>query len=277
LKLTDTHQHLWDLRQFPYSWCAGIPPLNRSFPLSEYLSAAKDTGIMKTVFVECDVDEPHAFAEARHIQSIADKNPLVAGIVAGGRPEHENFPAHLDKLLGLPKLRGMRRVLHVVPDEISQTTLFVGNVRRLDKHNLVFDICVLARQLPLAAALVEKCPQVQFVLDHCGAPEVKNRSFDPWRANIRRLAALPNVACKISGLVANAGNDWTAEDLQPWTEHVVEQFGFDRIVWGGDWPVCNLTSSLRRWVMASGELFAGLTAAQKEKVFQTNAENIYHI
>lgn len=278
MKLIDTHQHLWDLRQFPYSWCAGVPALNRSFLLDDYLAAAKGTGIEKAVFVECDVDEPHALAEARHIQSLAEKNPLIAGIVASGRPEQKDFASHLDELMKLPKLRGLRRVLHVVPDETSQSALFVENIRRLAPHQLTFDICVLARQLPLAIALAGKCPQVQFILDHCAGPDVKGRAFDPWRSQLKELAALPNVACKISGLITCADPaDWTPEDLRPWTECAIECFGWSRIVWGGDWPVCNLSASLKQWVEATENLFSSVTDWQRAQLFHKNAERIYRV
>jgi predicted TIM-barrel fold metal-dependent hydrolase len=278
MKLIDTHQHLWDLRQFPYSWCAGIPALNRNFLLDDYLVAARDTGIEKTIFVECDVDEPHWLDEAKHIQLLADKNPLIVGIVVAARPERVDFPQQLDELLKLPKLRGLRRVLHVVPDEISQSAVFAENIRRLAAHQLTFDICVRAQQLPLAAALVKKCPQVQFVLDHCGAPDVKGRAFDPWRWQLKELAALPNVACKISGLIAYADAEkWTAEDLRPWVEHAIECFGWQRVMWGGDWPVCNLTASLKQWVEATKILFSKATEADLTKFFQTNAERIYRV
>jgi predicted TIM-barrel fold metal-dependent hydrolase len=278
VKLIDTHQHLWDLRQFPYSWCASIPALNRSFQLDDYRAAAKGTGIEKTIFVECDVDETHALAEARHIQSLAENNPLIAGIVAGGRPEQKEFAGHLDELLKLPKLRGLRRVLHIVPDNISQGPLFIKNVRRLAPQQLTFDICVLARQLPLAAALAGKCPQVQFILDHCGGPDVKGRAFDPWRSQLKELAALPNVACKISGLITCADPaEWTPEDLRPWTECVIECFGWNRVVWGGDWPVCNLTASLKQWVDATENLFSSATEWQRAQLFHKNAERIYRV
>jgi predicted TIM-barrel fold metal-dependent hydrolase len=278
VKLIDTHQHLWDLRQFPYSWCAGIPKLNRSFLLHDYLAAARGTSITKTIFVECDVDEPHALAEARHIQSLADNTPLIAGIVAGGRPEQKDFASHLNQLLRLPKLRGVRRVLHVVPDTISQSDLFVENLRRLAPHQLPFDLCVLARQLPLAATLAEKCPQVQFMLDHCGMPDVKGRAFDPWRAQLKELAALPNVACKISGLIAYAdAAEWKPDDLRPWTEWAVECFGWNRLVWGGDWPVCHLTASLKQWVEATEDLFSSATELQRAQLFHKNAERIYRV
>ena len=277
MKRTDTHQHLWDLRQFPYSWCAGLPALNRSFGLDDYLAAAQGGGIEKTVFVECDVDEPHALAEAQHIQNLADKNPLIAGIVAAARPECADFPAQLDAVLKLSKLRGIRRVLHVVPDEISQSDLFAKNIRRLAAHKLTFDLCVLSRQLPLAIALAKKCPEVQFILDHCGGPDVKGQNFEPWRSHIREIAALPNVTGKISGIVASAADNWSAADLRPWVEHVVASFGWERVVWGGDWPVCTLTATLRQWVDAADKLFADATNEEREKVFYKNAERIYRI
>lgn len=277
MKRIDTHQHLWDLKQFPYSWCAGIPALNRSFLLNDYRAAAKEAAIDKTIFVECDVDEPHALAEAQHIQKLADNNPLIAGIVAAARPERADFPSQLEALLNLSRLRGIRRVLHVVPDETSQPALFAENVRRLAPHRLTFDLCVLARQLPIGFALAKKCPDVQFVLNHCGVPDVKLKAFDPWRAHIAELATLPNVACKISGLVAYAGENWTVDDLRPWVEHVVTRFGWNRIVWGSDWPVCNLTASLQRWVAAIDALFSGTSPAERGALFHKNAETIYHV
>ncbi len=277
MKRIDTHQHLWDLQQFPYSWCAGLPALNRSFLLADYQAAARASGIEKTVFMECDVDEPNALAEATHIQSLADRHPLIAGLVAGARPERPDFPQHLAALLQLPKLRGIRRVLHVVPDAVSQSDLFVANLRQLEPHGLTFDLCLLARQLPLGLRLARECPGVQFVLDHCGVPDIKGKAFDPWRAHLAELAALPNVVCKISGIVAYADPHWTVADLRPWVDHVVACFGWDRLVWGGDWPVCTLAASLAQWVGASDDLFATASPEQREKVFYKNAESIYRV
>src|SRR4051794_28767763 len=105
MKRIDTHQHLWDLRRFPYSWCAQIPPLNRSFWINDYHEAARGLGIEKTIFMEADVDEPHAPAEARVIQDLASREPLIAGIVASARPEKDDFLAHLEQLAALPSVR----------------------------------------------------------------------------------------------------------------------------------------------------------------------------
>lgn len=278
MKLVDTHQHLWDLQRFPYTWCRGIPALNRSFLLADYEEAAKGLGIAKTVFMECDVDEPHALEEARAVQLLSEKHPLIAGVVASGRPEREGFLGHLRELARLPKVKGVRRILHTQPDELSQGPLFAANVRRLEEFGFTFDICALARQLPIAASLVEACPQVYFILDHCGVPDVKGRALDPWRDHIRRLAQLPNLACKISGLVAYADpTSWTAETLQPWIAHVIEQFGWERIIWGGDWPVCTLAATLRQWVEAAEALTAGASPERRERLFFRNAELIYRV
>jgi len=277
MHLVDTHLHLWDLDRLPYSWCATVPPLHRSFRLTDYLAASADTPITKTVFMECDVDAPHQLAEARAIQTLADAHPLIAGIVASGRPESADFPAHLEQLAALPALRGLRRVLHVVPDVVSEQPLFRENLRCLPALGLTFDLCVLARQLPLARALADACPDVTFILDHCGVPDIKNRALDPWRADLRALAERPNVHCKLSGLVAYAAADWTTADLRPWFEHVVACFGWDRLVWGGDWPVCTLGAPLSRWVAATAELTAAASADERAKLYHRNAERLYRV
>ncbi|HTT57226.1 MAG TPA: amidohydrolase [Opitutaceae bacterium] len=278
MPLVDTHQHLWDLNRFPYSWTNGIPALHRSFLLDDYASAAAGLGIAKTVFIECDVDEPHLLAEARHLQALAERHPLIAGIVASGRPERDGFRSHLEELAKLPKVRGVRRVLHTQPDALSAEPRFAENLRLLPEFGFTFDLCVLARQLPAGIDLVRRCPQVTFILDHCGVPDVKGRALDPWREHIRTLAALPNVACKLSGLIAYADPvRWTADDLRPWVEHVLECFGWDRVVWGGDWPVCTLAAPLARWVEATRWLARGATAVQRAQLFHRNAERIYRV
>ncbi len=279
MHLVDTHLHLWDLERLPCSWCAGIPALNRSFRLPDYLAASADTPITKAVFMECDVDDSHQLAEARHIQSLADAHPLIAGIVASARPERADFAEQLEQLAALPKLRGLRRVLHVAPDAVSRQSLFRENLRRLPALGLTFDLCVLARQLSLARELVDACPGTTFVLDHCGVPDVRAgaAALDPWRDEIRALAARPNVHCKISGLVAYAAADWTVSDLRPWVDHVVACFGWDRVVWGGDWPVCTLGAPLSRWVSATAELFSGASADERARLYHRNAERLYRV
>lgn len=278
MHLIDTHQHLWDLSRRPHSWCASLPTLNRSFSLADYHAASAGLGITKTIFMEADVDEPHALAEAHAVQQLADADPLIAGIIASGRPEADGFRAHLTELARLPFVRGVRRILHTQRDDLALEPRLAANLRLLPDFSFTFDLCVLARQLPAARVLVERCPEVTFILDHCGVPDVKNHAFDPWHEDIGHLAALPNVNCKISGIVAYADPaTWTTADLQPWVDHVVACFGWDRLVWGGDWPVCTLGSTLARWVETTHALFASATPDERARLYHRNAERLYRV
>jgi predicted TIM-barrel fold metal-dependent hydrolase len=288
VKIIDTHQHLWDLDLFSYAWLAGAEPpqgsvaagrpvLNRSFRMPDYLAAVTTLGVEKSVHLEADVDEPLMLAETRHILALADQpdNPL-EGVVACGRPEHADFRNYLDQIVGHPKLKGVRRILHTQPDELGQSLTFKDHVRSLAGYGLSFDICVLARQLPIAIALVKHCPDVAFILDHCGVPQVKEQVLDPWRAHIREISGFPNVTCKVSGIVAYADSaSWTPEDLRPYVEHVIECFGWDRVMFGSDWPVCTLSATYRQWVEALLSLTA--SSSDRNKLFHDNATRVYRL
>lgn len=279
MQIVDTHQHLWDLDLFRYSWLGSLPQLNRSFRMADYLTAAKGLNVKKSVHVEADVDEPYMLAETRYLLALADQpdNPL-EGIVACGRPESEDFKSYLDKIAGHPKLKGLRRVLHTQPDEVGQGATFIRNVAALSSYGLSFDICVLARQLPIAMNLVSTCPDVGFILDHCGVPQVKEKSLDPWRSHITEMAKFPNVSCKISGLVAYADPQrWNAEDLRPFVEHVIASFGWDRVLFGSDWPVCTLSASCQQWVEALQSITQSAGEANQGKLFRENALRIYKL
>lgn len=279
MEIVDTHQHLWDLDLFSYSWLESITPLNRSFRMADYLRAAEGLNVVQSVHLEADVDESFMVAETRHLLELADQpdNPLSA-IVACGRPESPGFRAYIDKIAGHPRLKGIRRVLHTQPNALGQTQTFIENVTSLADYGLAFDICVLARQLPVAINLVSRCPGLTLILDHCGVPQVKEGVLDPWRSHIREIATFPNVFCKISGLVAYADpKNWTAEDLRPYVEHVIECFGWDRVLFGSDWPVCTLSASFRQWVEALLFLIEGAGEANQRKLFHDNAVRAYRL
>lgn len=279
MRIVDTHQHLWDLDLFRYSWLDSLPVLNRSFGMPDYLRAASGLNVVKSVHLEADVDEAYMIEETRHVLALAQQpdNPL-EGVVACGRPESTDFKSHLDRIAGHPKLKGIRRVLHTQPDDLAQGATFIENVAALSDYGLSFDICVLARQLPIAIQLVCKCPEVVFILDHCGVPQVKERILDPWRSHITELAKFPNVSCKISGLVAYADpGQWTAEDLRPFVEHAIANFGWDRVLFGSDWPVCTLSASYRQWVEALQTITQGAGEANQTKLFHDNSIRVYRL
>jgi L-fuconolactonase len=279
MQIIDTHQHLWDLDLFRYSWLDSIPQLNRSFQMSNYLAATAGLGIVKSVHLEADVDEPYMLDETRQLLALADRpdNPL-EGVVACGRPESEDFREYLDKIAGHPKLKGIRRVLHTQPDGVGKGSNFIKNVAALRDYDLSFDLCVLARQLPIAIDVVSKCPSTAFILDHCGVPRVKEQDLDPWRAHISEIAKAPNVTCKVSGVIAYADpKNWTTTDLQPFVEHVIASFGWDRVLFGSDWPVCTLSASFAQWLDTLKSITKPAGELNQKKLFHDNAIRVYRL
>jgi predicted TIM-barrel fold metal-dependent hydrolase len=278
MRIVDTHQHLWDLKKFSYSWLNDIPALDRSFQISDYIQATQGLGVQKSVHVEADVDGRYMLDETLHVAMLAEQDNPLAGIVATARPERPDFGQHIERIAAIPKVKGVRRVLHVQPDSVGESPLFAKNVGRLEAYNLSFDFCVQERQLPIAIRIVQACPRVNFVLDHCGSPRVKEKILDPWRQHIRQIAGFPNVVCKVSGLVAYADYErWTPEDLRSYVEYVIECFGWDRVMFGSDWPVCTLAASFRQWVEALSLLVRDASESDREKLFALNAERVYRL
>jgi len=273
MRIVDTHLHLVYPDRFSYPWLEGAPAINRPWTVENYFAEAEGLGIETALHMEVDAAEQEMYDETHFV--LDGLHPRIGGAIAACRPEHVDFPRHIERLAALPRVKGVRRILHTQPDELSQGELFAANLRRLPAHNLAFDLCVRADQLPIGRALAAKCPDVTFVMDHCGVPDVASQALDPWRENITRIAELPNVNAKISGIVAYAKPDWTVDDLRPFVEHIIEAFGWDRIVWGSDHPVCTLTANLTRWVNATTEIIAGSSDEEKAKLLHRNAERIY--
>lgn len=278
--MIDTHLHLWNPARFKYPWLDGIPALNAKFALEEYRRIGSGE-ISASIFVECAAGPDSFLDEARWALDLASRPESgIAGVVASVWAERDDFAANLSRLAENPKLKGVRRVLHTEPDELSQSLLFRKNVASLAEHDLSFDLCVLERQLPLAIELVDACPNTQFVLDHCGVPDIAANSPRIWRGQIRELAKRHNVTCKISGILLYAGEGQrTAVGILPWFSHVVEAFGWDRIVWGGDWPVCTLAVPLVEWIGVTHNLLDLLSATPAQRIgfLDQNAKRIYRI
>jgi predicted TIM-barrel fold metal-dependent hydrolase len=278
MQIIDTHQHLWDPQVFKYSWLDSLPTLNRRFDMKDYLHASAGT-VVESVHMEADVDDAFILDENQHLLRVADdpENPLTA-IVARACPGNPGFPDLLRKISANSRVKGIRRVLHTQPDYVGQEPSFIDHVSSLAAYNLSFDICVLARQLPVAINLVSRCPKVTFILDHCGVPQVKERVLDPWRSHIAELAQAPNLYCKVSGIVAYADpKQWVVDDLRPYVEHVLDSFGWDRVVFGSDWPVCTLSASFQQWVDALKQITQRAGEANQKKLFHDNAVRVYRL
>lgn len=276
--MIDTHQHLFYPEHFTYSWTKDVPALLGTFDLGSYRRAAKGCGIEGSLFMEVDVDEGQAAEEAWFFCTLAEDSANgILGVIASGRPEADGFEAHLDAIAH-DRLKSVRRVLHTQPDDLCLTQRFKDNIALLAGRDLTFDLCVLPAQHTNALSLIDACPEVRFVLDHCGIPPVAEGRGTQWENSVRELARRPNLACKISGLPAYCpAGEVSTETLRPWVEHVVACFGWDRLVWGGDWPLCTLGCELSDWCALTRELFAEESAANRKKLFTANAHRIYRL
>ncbi|MCB9994628.1 MAG: amidohydrolase [Hyphomicrobiaceae bacterium] len=274
MRILDTHLHLIYPDRFSYPWLSGVPKLNRAWSVESYFAEAANLGIEHALHMEVDAAETDMVAETQFVTKL---DPRVTGAIAAARPENGDFETHVEGLLQNPMVRGIRRILHQSPDELSQTERFRANLRRLGELGLSFDLCLLARQLWIARNLVDAAPDTRFILDHCGNPDVAGGTSVNWHDDIADLAKRPNLAVKISGIVTNARADWTVNDIRPYVEHLIASFGWDRVVWGSDHPVVTLASNLTGWVEASRELVRHESNDNQSKLFHRNAERIYRV
>jgi len=277
--LVDTHLHLIDRSRLNYPWLAGEPALNRDFLYGEYARDALRAGITDVLHMEVDVTSSDIESEISFVrQQSQEPGSLIRGAISACRPEDQGFAAALERALADPFVKGLRRILHTVSDDISQQPLFRENLKRLSGTRLTFDICMFPRQKPLALALLALAPEVTFILDHCGVPDIKSGDFDAWKRGISDIAARPNVIAKISGIVAYADSGtWTADTLRPYVEHVVDCFGWDRVVWGSDWPVCTPGGGLLAWVAATHAVLAGCSNNERDSLFWRNADSLWQL
>ena len=234
MRIIDTHLHLSYRDRFSHPWMQAYLPIDRTWTAEGYFAQAAPLGIVAALHMENDVPEEQMFAETAFMAGV---HPNVVGAIAAGRPERADFPAHLARLRDMPHVRGVRRILHVAPDELSTSSLFVQNVRMLADAGLTFDLCVRADQLDKAYSLAAAVTDVQFIVDHCGNPNIVSQGFQPWSIGLARIASLPNVVAKLSGITINAGPDWSVATLRPYVDRLIAEFGWDRIVWGSDHPV----------------------------------------
>ena len=277
--IVDTHVHLWHPKQLRYPWLTEVPTLNRPYLLKDYIAASGALEIESIVFVQCDTHPDDGLKETAWVTSLAAVAPRIQGIVAWAPLEEgAQVAPFVEKLAENRLVKGIRRLIQSESVDFCVQPNFVSGVKTLSRYGLSFDICIFHPQLANAIRLVEQCPHVQFILDHIGKPDIKHQLFDPWKQEIETLAAFPNVHCKISGLVTEAALEtWTPADLQPYIEHVITCFGFDRVIYGSDWPVSTQASDYPRWVQTLKAAVSGCTSEELRNLFRDNAIKFYRL
>jgi len=281
LPIVDAHVHLWNPEQFSMPWLAAIPRLNRLYGLQDYREQTRGLPIIVMVYVEVGVEAQEALREAHYVAGLAREEPRLQAIVAAAPVERGvAVREHLASLVAIsPLIKGVRRNLQdeAEPDFCLHPD-FVAGVRLLAEYNLSFDLCIKHWQLPYVTELVRRCPDTAFILDHLGKPGIKQQLLDPWQVDLRALAELPNVVCKISGMVTEADHEgWQPTDLEPFINVVLDAFGEERVLFGSDWPVALLASPYHRWYETLEALTAGLPVSARRKLWAGNAQRFYRV
>lgn len=276
----DTHVHLIDIDRINYPWINELPSLNKSFGLENFDEACGPVDVERIVFVQAGADNAQFISEIEWVTSLAEEDPRVAGAVAWAPlSKGEAVRSDLEQLAQFPLVRGIRQVIESESDlEFCIQPDFIRGVQVLAQFDKSFDICINHLQLNNAIKMVELCPNVRFILDHIAKPDIKRQLLDPWQDELKTLASLPNITCKISGMATEADHEnWTRDDLVPYIDHVIECFGFDRVMYGGDWPVSTLATDYPRWTETLHWVVSGASHTEQQQLFRDNAVRIYRL
>ena len=278
--IIDSHVHFYDPARIAHPWLASVPAIAAAHQPADLARDRATVDIEQVVFVEVDAAPGRERDEAEFAAALAAGPPRVGAIVASAPVEKgAAVEADLGALRALPLVKGIRRLIqpHADPAHCLSAP-FVEGVRCVGRFGLPFDLCISHGQLASATELVRRCPEVSFVLDHIAKPPIASGGREPWAAEMRAMAALPNVVVKISGVVTEADHhSWTADHVRPYIDHTLACFGFSRVLFGSDWPVLNLASRYANWVALLDTILGGVPEPELMGFYRDNARRVYSL
>lgn len=279
LPIIDTHLHLWDPGLISYPWLNDVPLLNKPYLLDDYRRDFAGVEVEAMVFLQCEADFSAFAREAEWVVEQSRADPRIKGLVAWA--PLEKGAAVADDLAALRRhsiLRGIRRIIQFEDDiDFCLRPDFIAGVRMLREFDLSFDICIDHRHMANILKFVDAVGDLPMILDHIGKPSIRENKREPWMSQIRELARRPNIVCKISGVATEAKPDWTPDDLKPFLDTAFDAFGFDRVMFGGDWPVTLQAIQPARWIALLDERLAGVNASDQRKFWRDNAARVYRL
>jgi L-fucono-1,5-lactonase len=268
----DAHHHLWDPERRAYPWLAGLDPIRRPYTVDDLrtVSGAAATVLVQTL---------PSYDETAEFLALAAADGPVAGVVGWADLAAPDVAGHLAALAHRDLLVGVRHQVENEPDpEWLLHKDVLRGLRAVTEAGLAYDLLVNASQYASVAAVADRLPSAVLVLDHAGKPPIASGAVDEWAAAITEIARRPNVFCKLSGLVTEADlARWRQADLAPYADHVLTVFGPGRVMFGSDWPVCELAATYAQVVEAAETLTAHLSPAERADVFEGTARRAYRI
>ena len=273
----DAHHHVWDLAVRDQPWTADIPALRRTFTFEELRPQLADAGISATVLVQTIT----VAEETPEFLALAEESPEIRGVVGWVDLTAADIADRLAELNDGTNARWLVGIRHQVQGEPDPQWLLRPDVlrglRAVADVGLAYDLLVTESQLPAAIGAVRQVPDLRFILDHGGKPPIAAGESQPWRRHIAELAQLPNVAVKLSGLLTEAGSDWTADTVRPYADHVLSAFGAQRTMFGSDWPVSTLRADYVDVVTVMNDLLAGCSKTETAAIFGSTAASWYRL
>jgi L-fuconolactonase len=275
----DAHHHLLDPARFDYPWLTPeLEAIDRRFAPEDLAPELATAGIDRSILVQTI----GSLEETREFLATAAAVPFIAGVIGWVDLADPGVSGTLDELRGGPGGGWLVGIRHQVHDEPDPDWLLRPDVRRglaaIEAAGLAYDLLVRPRELPAALVVAREMPALRFVIDHLAKPPIRSGAIEPWASLLRPFGELPNVSCKLSGLVTEAEPaTWQVDDLAPYVEITLETFGPRRLLFGSDWPVCLLAASYADVVAAARDLTADLSIAERAAVFGGAAEAAYRL
>lgn len=277
--IIDAHHHVWDLTVRDQDWLAdeSMTPIRRNFSVDDLRPAAKAAGVTATVMVQTIT----VAGETPEMLATAAADALVAGVVGWidlTSAAVADELAMLRACVGGEYLVGIRHQVQGEPDpDWLRRPDVIRGLRTVADAGLAYDLIIKPHQLAAATYAAGAIPDLRFVLDHAGKPAIANSGLNAWAGPVRELAALPNVACKLSGLVTEAASGGRVADIAPYADVIIDAFGPNRLMFGSDWPVCLLVSDYGEVMHLARALVSGLSAHEQAAVFGATAVRVYAI
>ncbi|APR38006.1 amidohydrolase family protein [Paraburkholderia sp. SOS3] len=273
----DAHQHYWDPSRGDYGWLTpGLAPLFRVFGPADLAPLRERAGVARTVAVQA----APTVEETRYLLDLARSEASIAGVVGWVPLLEPDAPALIAELAREPKFKGVRPMLQDLPDDdwIADPALAPA-IEALIAHDLAFDALIFTRHVDALETFARRFPALRIVVDHGAKPAIRDGSagWHAWAEGITRLARLPHLHCKLSGLATEAAAGWTEATLRPYVDHLLAAFGPARLMWGSDWPVLNLNGDYLLWHSIATMLLSALSEAERDAIFGGNAAAFYRL
>jgi L-fuconolactonase len=272
----DAHQHFWMYSPAEYDWIDdSMAMLRRDFLPDDFKPVLESNDFHASVAVQAR----QTLEETRWLLELAERSPWILGVIGWVDLRSPDIRSQLNVITRNPKLVGIRHIVQSEPDDrfLLQPD-FLRGISVLEEFDLAYDILIYTKHLPIAAEFVERFPRQRFVLDHLAKPPIKSGNIDSWAQGISRLAASPNVFCKLSGLVTEADwQHWTPEQITPFLDVAFESFGPDRLMIGSDWPVCLVAASYARAVEVIKSYLLQKKPECQDRVLGGNAQRFWRL